>query len=187
MGLLFKKASDSENNSRIHKNMDKWLYYTEGYKIAAEQIENFLLDNPDRQDYLIYPLVYSYRHYIELKLKEIIVLGDSFLGNISDFHNENHNLIKLWIRFQKTLKSIPETNYQAPSTSIATKIQEFHDADTNSDGFRYPINQKGKQNLESLKIINFRNFKNEISEIKEYLESIADSLYVIRDSNSINI
>lgn len=184
MGKLFIEAKDSENNSRIHKTLDKWLYYAEGYKIAAELIENKLLENPEKQDFLIYPLVYTYRHYLELKLKEIIVEGHDILSQTKDFQKENHNLIKLWLELQRTMKLVYKEEYQAPPPTIEKKIKELHDTDINSDGFRYPINQKGKQNLENLKIINFRNFKDEVFEVKRYLETIADSFYAIKDANS---
>jgi hypothetical protein len=185
MGKLFIETKDSENNSRIHKTLEKWLYYAEGYKIAAELIENKLLENPEKQDFLIYPLVYTYRHYIELKLKEIIVEGHGILSKTKDFQKENHDLIKLWIEFQRTMKLVYKDEYQAPPPTIEKKIKELHDTDKNSDGFRYPINQKGKQNLENLKIINFRNFKDEVLEVKRYLEAIADSFYAIKDANLI--
>lgn len=181
MGKLFVDSSEAEYNVRIHKTLDKWLYYTEGYKIAAEMIENRLLENPDKQDFLIYPLLYANRHYLELKLKEIIVEGHSIIGQTKDFIKEGHNLIKLWRESQRIMKLVYSEEYQAPSISLENKIKELHDTDINSDGFRYPINLKGKQNLESLKIINFRNFKDEFFEIKQYLETVADSFYAIKD------
>lgn len=184
MGKLFIEAKDSEKNSRIHKTLDKWLYYAEGYKIAAELIEDKLLENLEKQDFLIYPLVYTYRHYLELKLKEIIVEGHGILNQTKDFQKESHDLIKLWHELERTMKLVYKEEYQAPQPTIEKKIKELHDTDINSDGFRYPMNQKGKQNLENLKVINFRNFKDEVLEVKQYLETIADSFYAIKDANS---
>ncbi len=66
---------------------ENWWEYIEGYKKAGD----FLLSSPNvlgsgRKEYeIVYPMIFSYRHYIELQLKEIILNAREFLGINENF------------------------------------------------------------------------------------------------------
>jgi hypothetical protein len=181
MGKLFKKTTNWQYNSRIHKTKDKWLYYVEGYKVASELIEKEMLEKLTDRDLLIYPLLFLHRHYLEIKMKEIIVEGSSILGNKDMFPRGKHKLLELWDELNEVLVEVHKGSYEKPDVSIENKIKEFHQLDLKSDGFRYPVDTKGQLNLKSHAAINYRNFMDEFEEVKRFLEGIADELYVIKD------
>lgn len=182
MGKLFKESEDWENDSLIRKTQNKWLYYPEGYKIAAELIEKELIEKLQDRDFLIYPLIYLHRHYLELKLKEIIVEGNFLLGNPDFLPKGGHDLMTLWKESLNILSKVWGSDYNPPNKAIETKIKELHQADLKSDGFRYPIDKDGNENLKSLQKINYRNFKDEFSEVKEFIEGVTDGLYYLKDN-----
>lgn len=78
---LFRDGDDWENNSIIRRSTsNQWLFYVEGYRIAAERLVDNVLTTQTERDTLIYPIVFLYRHYIEIQLKEIIIIGSEYLG-----------------------------------------------------------------------------------------------------------
>ncbi|MDI6032250.1 hypothetical protein QLS91_04110 [Flavobacterium sp. LB2P84] len=181
MGKLFKEAKDWENESFIRKNDNKWLYYSEGYKIAAELIEQELITKLESRDFLIYPLIYLHRHYLELKLKEIIVEGNCIIGAKDFLPKGGHNLINLWKESLEILHLVWGDDFKIPAVTIENKIKELHNADVKSDGFRYPIDKDGEENLKSVQKINYRNFRDEFLEIKYFIEGVTDGLYATKD------
>ncbi|AXT63242.1 hypothetical protein D1816_23800 [Aquimarina sp. AD10] len=182
MGKLFNiNKTEWENHSLIHNTIDKWLFYAEGYKIASELIEKELIKTLKDRDSLIYPLMYLNRHYLELKLKEIIVEGNYILDNKHFMPKGGHDLMTLWIESQRVLVKVWRGEYDKPSVRISNKIKEFHKADLKSDGFRYPVNKEGEDNLIEFQRIDFKSFINEFSEVKEYMEEITDGLYYLKD------
>lgn len=49
-----------------------WNFFANGYKLAADMLIDRIEGNPPG-DCLIAPVLFLYRHWIELKLKELIV------------------------------------------------------------------------------------------------------------------
>ena len=182
---LFNNTKEWEYDSYIHKTMDKWLYYTEGYKISAELVESELINNKTDRDFLIYPLIFLNRHYLELKLKEIIIEGNNLINNKNVIPKGEHNILKLWNETLFTLNNI-WSDFQQPPDSIVYKIQELHLIDLKSFSFRYPIDINGNENLKFIEKINYKVFVSEFKEIKDYLENIADAIYVIKEGQCEN-
>jgi hypothetical protein len=180
MGKLFKKAKDWQHNSFVNNSHDKWLNFSMGYLRAAKIIEQNLIDKMNDRDSLIFPLMYLHRHYLELAMKEIIVLTKELNGEFDFKPSGGHDLMHLWKESQACLSSWSE-DYEPPNKSVEGKIKEFHSLDFKSDGFRYPIDKKGDKNLKNIPIINYRNFRDEFLEVELFLEGIIDGLYVARD------
>lgn len=74
MGSLFSPDDDSAHNAYLDRLVIPWSLYRDGYQQAAflliEQCETFYARNT-----LIYPIVFLFRHHIELCLKEFILDG----------------------------------------------------------------------------------------------------------------
>jgi hypothetical protein len=75
-----------------------WDLYSIGYKMAAD----VLIENSGRYpDFLIYPIVFLYRQYIELRLKQIIIQGNSIIDNskvIPDYvYNKSTRIFDRWL------------------------------------------------------------------------------------------
>lgn len=181
MSRLFKEAKDWVNDAMLHRSRDKWLHFSVGYKRAYEVLMEKLLEDNSDIDFLIYPLLYMRRHYLELMFKEIIVLGSDLNNAPIEAPKDNHDLMRLWNQSQVIIKKFQGDNYNEPSQKISNKIKEFHNTDLHSQSFRYPIDKKGDDNLDSLERINIRNFRDEFNEVEYYLEGIVDMLYVAKD------
>lgn len=182
----FKENKDWEYNSRILSDDNIWLYYGEGYKLTIDLIEKQILET-DRtnQDFFIYPYCYIIRHYIEIRLKEVVFEGNKIIGKELPL-KLNHDLSKLWKESQEVLENVWKESFEKAPDNISQFITEFHSIDVKSDSFRYPIDKEGKINLGKIKGINFKQLSEIVNEVKYYLDGITDGLAVLKDESKNN-
>ncbi|AFA49354.1 hypothetical protein [Acetobacterium woodii] len=143
-----------------------------GYKdscsaLYEEFIKQFKLGSLEKQDTLIYPLCFLYRHTTELFIKYLFCKHVSLSeSEIKDFFNKNHNLEKAWEKLEvflidfevsQPMKLIEKQIDLKAVRSYVLQIQEF---DEKSMRMRYPVTKKLKESNEHpirLKIINLNN------------------------------
>jgi hypothetical protein len=61
---------DWKNNACL-RNGDEYAY-REGYRKGAQILVRAVEETQSDQDFLVYPIVFLYRHHIELALKRVI-------------------------------------------------------------------------------------------------------------------
>ena len=182
----FKPDKDWQYNSRVHKSDNKWLFYGEGYREASELIEKQILEiDRKSQDLLIYPYCYLIRHYIEIRLKEVIDEGSRINQAPIDPSKGGHDLWNLWMKSQEILKKVWEDQFGPAPLTVSEFIKEFHTIDVKSDNFRYPIDKKGNETLENINEINFRSLAEVFQEVKNYLDGVTEGLAVVKDNISM--
>lgn len=77
------------------------LYIVE-YKEAGDSLVNSVTDRSGTADSLIFPIVYLYRYYIELRLKSLLHDGNRLL-DIEHKQKPSHQLSKLWSKVRDIL------------------------------------------------------------------------------------
>lgn len=112
-------------------------------------------------DYGIAPLAFLFRHYIEIKLKGLILYKD---GNFELTHDISYLLHEL--------KKLITPEMLSDETCLV--IEEFQKLDENSDGFRYPYTTKDTPSLQDNK--EFLKYFNSLSTFKEMLEFVMQDL-----------
>lgn len=155
---LFVSGEDWRNNAVLASDSDKWDFYIEGYKRAAEilaeqvQVERFSLD------YLVYPILFLYRQYLELEMKYLIRNGGQLLGEDTAFPKD-HDISGLWVLCRQILTRIWPDGSENDLEEVGRLIKEFSRTDSRSMAFRYPEDKKGNFFLGSISHINIRNVK----------------------------
>lgn len=102
--------------------------------------------HPDR---FAFPILYLYRHGIELRLKELIRfasrvgLGDA-LSDLEDVLKA-HNLWALWTKARSTIEQRWPKGDLSELDAMEKLIQELHAADKSGQHLRYSHGQDGKQ------------------------------------------
>ena len=66
----------------------------EGYKAAGDALIDWMANNP-RNDSLVPPTVFCYRQYVELRLKDIILLVNTS-DQTGERYEKIHDLRRLW-------------------------------------------------------------------------------------------
>lgn len=167
-------------NASLHIKPGDWHVYAEGYKTAADIAVQYIADNDWYQNYLVYPIAFLYRHYLELRLKELIILTSQYLDKYVEMPT-GHKLMPLWEQVRPNIEEIwddPET--RGHLEAIEAKIQELYEVDRRSDAFRYPVDMKGDTTLEELRHINLKHLKDVMQGISQFLDgaSIGVDMYL---------
>lgn len=127
-------------------------------------------DHPDLDSAV--PVLFLYRHYIELALKALLHQIEKSPQNI-----DTHDLSKLWARLCATWKINPNTDSEA--AAVTTIIDKWSKRDETSESFRYLTKkdktQKGKKNR-SLEV-EFTNI--DLSALRSHMEKVHNFLTLL--------
>ena len=143
------------------------------------------------EDYRAYPVVFLYRHALELHLKAVLLAGSRMLsvkGQSPVKLFDTHCLDKL----SKDLERVFEaygwkwdlgTPHFRTLDAFRECIREFQTIDRGSYAFRYPVNKDGSGSVESSFRFNLFKFCDILDELLPVLE---DSAYLASDLLQLN-
>ncbi|EBV0507544.1 hypothetical protein DNL72_23500, partial [Salmonella enterica subsp. enterica serovar Infantis] len=164
-GLL---ASDSDwhNNACLNYMPDHGTAYTEGYRRAADILINHIDESGRDQDFLVYPVLFLYRHHLELLIKQIIGLALA-LAEDPDKHQykkDDHNLNNLWPLAQKLILEVDDSYRPSDFKIVKEVVKALHQADERATDFRYARRNDGTRSLEGIHYVNTRRFGEKMGE-----------------------
>ena len=175
---LFASAHDGQNNAVVNYSPERWYMYATGYREAADQLVEQAITVHHHLDVLVYPIVFLYRQYLELRLKEIILQGNLLL----DHHVSvpaTHELDALWVSAQRVVKEVwPNADDREGLEGIDAVVQELAAVDPQSMAFRYPVDKKTRKPLirPSITHINLRNFRDVLREVSSLLDGASTGI-----------
>ena len=119
--------------------------YSLGYLRAAEALfEHSTECSQLSPDYIIFPLAFLWRHYVELALKEIIVLGRELAGELRPEFTTHHRLGELWEVAKPYV--VEHGSPDAPElVNVEANINELEKIDPYATGFRYLLDRSQKK------------------------------------------
>ncbi|NJL56122.1 hypothetical protein HC928_13780 [bacterium] len=196
--LLFSVDESSQYNVTIDWRddpLDEFDIYAGRYQVAANLLADDLLSQPGFHDIDVCPIVFLYRHVIELYLKAICLSGYNYFrilnkrllfnGNdlVKEKLFERHNLPPLL----ETVKQITEEmsgNWEFENDEsfkdyqdFRTAIEEFEQIDSGSYTFRYPYSKKeGQAALPKGFAFDFASLKINSNFIIDILDGISTQL-----------
>lgn len=139
-------------------------WFSNSYLFAFEILLEHCNKEIKHAQILFLPLTFIFRHYIEIKLKEI----SETMGLIDKTKKPRHDINELWINLSNTI------NESDKDFSIFSKlISELSKLDSNSMNFRYPTDTKFKKAL-TFTEIDFENFSIVSNKMSKFLESLSD-------------
>ena len=177
----FTDPNSAESGVNLEENSRRRNYLiTEGYKKSADLMIQASLKQEADRDYLIYPIIFSYRQFIELSLKNLIGNYGTQVGVDSIWNT--HNLSKLWQEFYKVLEGYGTDDPDDADPVVKDAIAKFSTIDPASFNFRYHVNTKGEPislDLEEIDLTNLLDVMNAVSGYfvgcDGYLDSLASS------------
>jgi hypothetical protein len=174
---LFKLGSDTSLNACANWRLPDWNLYATGYKTAADMLASHVVEHRIRQDTLVYPILFLYRQYIELALKEIIRSGLVYLER-DGAAPKHHDLGQLWAIAEKLLEEICSGNSVTELKDTGRIIKELNRADPRADAFRYPVNRKEEQSLPGITHIDIGNVREVAARLAVILDSATTQIGV---------
>lgn len=159
-----------------------WDIHITGYKEAGDLLLQNCLEG-GRQHVLVYPILFLYRHYIELQLKEIVINGRLYLEERRRFPR-GHNINMLWEECRRVVQEIdasvepiPSEDSNAVYNSLGNDISVLGRLDPNSTTFRYPTDANGNPITADFPGIHLRQLPELIERIDYNLRGIATGVY----------
>jgi len=169
----------------------EFTFFAEAFYQSAKESADILrkgnnlgLNGNPAIDFKAYPIVFLYRHALELYMKAVILIGAPILEMKSkrpinrDKLLTTHNLEKLLRYFESIFNAFDwEMNFGVPhfknNGDLRQIISEFNSIDSGSYSFRYPIDKKGNPSLASHFTFNLFDFCNILDELLTVFPGIA--------------
>ncbi|MDC1174648.1 hypothetical protein OAT67_04615 [Bacteriovoracaceae bacterium] len=133
-------------------------------------------------DTFIYPVVFCFRHSIELELKDMIKTGMVFSEDLKIKKiPDTHDIIHLWGIVKKLLIATFPDEGQGPLNHVGRCINEIDAVDKKSMAFRYPMDLNGNQHLDKMKYINTINLAKTMKAINNFMGAASSMLDMAKD------
>lgn len=157
----FATSGNRRNEIIIGGENNDWDLYCTGYWRAADALIRYLtqVELSARRDYsrywesMGYAILFLYRHYLELRLKELFIACGGRLEAITS----EHSLLRLWGAFLEQYcllsgKPLEEVSKDKDIETAGKIIAQFNEIDEKSQIFRYPIDKRGQVKLQRKRI-----------------------------------
>ena len=183
MTKLFEGIKFDSSNADIGWMHNKSPFYNDGYKTAARELSTDYEKRDVREkDTLVFPIIFLYRQYIELTLKDLIREIDLKLKfERTDRILSHHALLPLWDEALKQYKEHIKVNnislvFTPPLANERKIVNQLNQIDEGSFSFRYATDKLGNESLNNIDYISVNNFKSQIELVVIYLEKMTDTL-----------
>ena len=148
---LFSNAGLWQQNAIVGGNRVNWDLFCDGYRRAADAIvDHFIERRTELSDYSSYhaflacPIIFLYRHYLELRLKDLFIGYGELLGESTKVGG--HKLTWLWQKvYERASRASTESVAEIDEDMDILEgiVQEFDRIDPKSETFRYPVDNQG--------------------------------------------
>lgn len=184
---LLSSGPDWRLNACVNYGFDDLYAYAEGYRRAGDILAKELEADPRRGlDYLVYPLVFLYRHAIELQLKGIIRDGTQLLRQpaVPKKLLNKHELEPLWTAACQILEKVWPESDPDRLRQIAKVISGLSAADPDSQAFRYDRDKSGHRTKSLLTLVNIAKFHGLAEEAYGLLDGATTGLQTLLDEQA---
>jgi hypothetical protein len=180
---LFAPATGGDNDALLSEDVDsRFFRMVDGYKRAADALVDAAAADPRNRDSLVYPIVFCYRHYLELVIKETISRYGPRVDINPDWLWQKHDITKLWGQFILLLERCGIGSAGEYTAQVGYCVAEFSNIDERSFSFRFPTDRAGKAlslNLSELDLTNLKDVKKGVS---NYFSGICDHICDLRNA-----
>lgn len=141
--MPFVVGNDPFDNTNIaHNPLHRFALMKDGYKEAADLMVEKSEARPSARDTLVFPIIFNYRHFLELSLKWQLSAFGPTVGTRPNW--QNHDLATLWHEFLEMLKLYGIEDPDGTDTGAGQIILEFSKIDPGSYSYRYPVDRGGR-------------------------------------------
>jgi hypothetical protein len=139
---LFAASPQRDGNAFISSNpRDRLVLMMSGYKRAADILVRQATDQRPDRDFLVFPIIFNYRQYLELAIKYLVAIYGPTVGVKAIW--DSHNLKDLWAALLEVLHGYGVGEVGGVDTVVGELVSEFARVDPGSFAYRYPVDNKG--------------------------------------------
>ncbi len=187
------ESAEAGTNACISYWHDVNRPYKNGFRMAASRLALQVCETHADQDSLVYPILYLYRHHLELVLKDIFRTLTRLLEGQITVSDEKmlgrHDLVPLWEMIVPLLDPLCDSAGERPIPTqdiegISSYLQQLKEHDPDGQRFRYatvvvrpPKNSKlplkHKRSIKKeLRLVNIRVFASHMEQLADYLDGL---------------
>jgi len=144
-----------EKGDRLLRSSDDWntaatfsehrlsrdVYIWDGYMTAGAALVDEAEREPADRDVLVYPILFNYRHGLEMAMKWTIEQYGAYFGLYLD--EKNHDLLALWRLCKQILIEASPHEKHDDLEVVEGIVKELHDWDKYATAFRYSTDKNG--------------------------------------------
>lgn len=161
-----------------------WDAYSIGYLEASKKLIEAAKRDEFTYDTFGYPIFYLFYHYLELRMKEIIMNGKVLIDD-KESHKNTHDINKLWEECKRIMKMI--RNWKRYSELPANMKKDYQTmdhfikeiaTDKKAQSFRYPVDTEGNELLsdKSVRVFNISTLSVVVDWLSLMLEGISTGI-----------
>ena len=134
---------------------------------AGEALIDACQEAPHDRYFLIYPILFNYRHGLDLAMKWIIMMyGRHTSASVGEI--EHHNLWQLWKLCKKIVIEIGGEDEAIPV--VEQIIKDFHELDKSALAFRYSRDKNGVLIALPDRMIDMENIRDVMQAVSHFFE-----------------
>ena len=149
-----------DNDARFKWDATYWNrepHLAQSFKEAGDSILRAFVESRGRYRYLVFPVLYCYRHHFELMIKYIIA-GVQKYHDLSERNTSGHKLNQLWKTMENTISEamadlmFPNEDEKTTFQRVKKRIMELSEHDPRGESFRYSKTSKGVEINDAVEI-----------------------------------
>ncbi|MFF5181429.1 hypothetical protein ACFY2Q_25655 [Micromonospora sp. NPDC000316] len=162
---------------------DRWIGYIQGYWKAATVLAEQVAVTGRDQDYLVYPFLMCWRHYVELQLKALILLARAYRREPANLPL-THKIDQLWRVARPLLRDAFPGDSQKDLDNAERVLLQLNSFDPTSEHFRYPIQRDGSETLSALGRVHIRRFHDAMEAVACLLDGSDTGIRAMTDQRN---
>lgn len=135
----------------------------DGYMAAGAALVSAYQADPRRYHALIYPILFNYRHAIELAMKWIITTYGHY-SSVRIPTSDHHRLWALWGLCKQIIVEVGSADEAIPI--VEQVVKDFHDLDRSGQTFRYATTTNGR-------LLQLPDYKIDVENIRDIMDGVA--------------
>jgi hypothetical protein len=168
---IFKNGHGWSSNARVDNHLpSRMSHMIDGYEEVAEVLTEAALEHGNTH-HLVYPIVFLYRHSLELTLKNILASGGDYAGELANW--KTHEFRQLW---KSVLRVFAHFDLDVDDDSLRAVndcIMEFDSTDRSATVFRYAVDRNGNPLKLEMPRIDLLQVRRVMKSLQTYLECAA--------------
>lgn len=163
------------DNATLRASTIDWHSYAFCYRRAADTLVDQFAVPALGPDGMFLPILFLYRHYLEVSLKGLLADCGELLGEKVPIPT-THKLTPIWQQLHPILERALPGQASAWMDRIGALVEEFQKLDPTSMTFRYPVDTGGDPLMTPGFQVNPKHIKDTMKEIFYVLDSAAGFL-----------
>ncbi|MFV0296090.1 MAG: hypothetical protein ACK5JT_08220 [Hyphomicrobiaceae bacterium] len=167
-------VEEVEEAALAANDLSRFELMLKGYRRSADALVDMALADSNERDLLIYPILFLYRHALELNLKYIINHYGRHVGVYPVW--KSHEFQVLWPRFRAVLDAFPTHDLDSADEFVGGVIAQFGNVEMSSNSHRYPYDVHGNPIPLVCDQLNLQTLKDVMTCVFRYFDETDDDL-----------